>query len=1141
MARTRRSHGFTALRVEGGLLPPEFLQTVAELDAPRQASSDYGISKSLAIKEELARYWRIASDLYAAYADRYPREDLSPQRVGVSDWLVPLLHSVFNYDDLEKAGRTVLDDREFRLTHHACSSSVPLLLVTRHFELDKADRRFGHEGRRQAPHDLMQEFLNAEDASLWGIVSNGSKLRILRDNPSLTRPSYLEADLDLIFQEDLYPDFAALWLAMHASRLQSKEDTPSSCIIETWRDKAHETGERALENLREGVTEALRQLGNGFVQHQNNDGLRTALVEGTLTPDNYFQQLLRLVYRLIFLLSTEERNLLHSPDATEEQRMVYSEGYSLSRLRERAERRRHYDLHCDLWQSLQITFNAVARGAPPLGLPALGGLFRVDQCPVLDNSTISNERLLEAVRSLSSFRTGAALVRVNYRDMGTEELGSVYESLLELQPILDVNVIPWAFSFLGDGNGEKVKGSAKKLTGSYYTPPSLVNELIKSALEPVLEQTVSDNPTNPKKAILNLNVVDPACGSGHFLLAAARRMAAEIVRIESDSESSDESARQHALREVVQHCIYGVDKNELAVELCKTALWIETVEPGKPLTFLNARIQHGDSLVGILSPELMADGIPGEAFKALTGDERAVCNGLKRRNRQSGNAVQVSLYEAEVVYEVAKVTDSLDRLPEESLEDVERKLEAWEASLQDEKNRQEKLRADLFVGAFFAEKTRSSGKTIPYTEDLARIQNGIPQRPCVEDVVGKLAEQHNFFHWHLAYADVMQNGGFDVVLGNPPWEVSQLSEEEYFAVRAPSIASLSGAERKQAISRLVENNPLLWKQYQLERRGYEARNTFCRSSKRYPLTTDVKLNSYALFAETFLQLLSPNGQAGLIVPTGIATDNSTRAFFEELASSKRLVSLYDFENRDKVFPGIDSRLKLCLLTLSGTWREIEQAEFAFFLLRTEQLRDSERRFHMSVEDFSLFKPNTRTCPIFRSSKDMEIALKMYRRAGVFWKDARGGEPEVNSWGVKFLQMVNMTKHSRFFRTREELEGEYWQLHGNVFVRGEERYLPIYESKIFHQYNHRFATFAGVSTEDTRKGKARVMTDKEIANPQTVVIPRYWFPESVALSRLDRRDQALKLTNSQSVGILDVLASLAYNSLAEVSQDKTARG
>ena len=779
MARTRRSHGFAALKVEGGILPSQFLQTIAELEAPRQSSSDYGISKSLAIKEELARYWRIASDLYSTYSERHPRADLSQQRVGIGDWLIPLLQSVFDYADLTKTGRTTLDEREFRLSHRACNGSVPLLLLTRAFDVDKADSRFGYDGRRQAPHDMMQEYLNAEDASLWGIVSNGAKLRILRDNPSLTRPSYLEVDLDLIFQEELYPDFAALWLAIHASRLQPREDRPAACIIETWRDKAHETGERALENLRDGVTQALRQLGNGFVQHPENDDLRNALADGSLSRERYFQQLLRLVYRMLFLFSTEERNLLHVPEATDEQRKLYSEGYSIARLRDRAQRRRYYDRHRDLWHSLQITFGALARGESALGLPALGGLFRSDQSPDLDRAAIANQLLLEAVHSLSFFRSGGSLARVNYRDMGTEELGSVYESLLELQPVVQVNVAPWTFSFVGDGNDEKAKGSARKLTGSYYTPPSLVGELIKSALEPVLEQAVADLPSNPKKAILDLNVIDPACGSGHFLLAAARRMAAEIVRIESDAESSDENARQQALREVVQHCIYGVDKNEFAVELCKTALWIETVEPGKPLTFLDSHIQQGDSLVGILDPELMAGGIPGDAYKAMTGDNKAVCSALKKHNRKSGTHVQTGLYEEQAVYEVARAVSDLDSLPEESLDDVEQKQESWEASLQDEDHRREKLRADLFVGAFFAEKTKTSSQTVPYTEDLARIEKRIHQRPGVTEAVAWLAEQHSFFHWHLAFADVMRDGGFDVVLGNPPWERIKLQDKEF--------------------------------------------------------------------------------------------------------------------------------------------------------------------------------------------------------------------------------------------------------------------------------------------------------------------------------------------------------------------------
>ena len=1105
MARTRRSHGFTALRIEGGILPPEFLQDIAALKAPRQAGTDYGLSKSLALKEELARYWRIGNDLYASYSERRVRGDLTARRVGVDEWLAPLLRSLLGYDDLTTAESAALGDRVFKLTHRACGGAVPLLLVTRNFDLDKADPRFGYEGRRLAPNGTMQEYLNAADASLWGIVSNGSKLRILRDNPSLTRPSCIEADLDLIFEEELYPDFAALWLAAHASRLRPVDGKPSDCIIETWRAKAHETGERALENLRNSVTEALRQIGNGFLQHPDNDGLRAALSDGALSPERYFQQLLRLVYRMLFLFAAEDRDLLHEPEAGDLQRAVFAEGYSLSRLRERALRRRHYDHHQDLWQGLRITFRALASGAPVLGLPALGGLFRTGQCPDLDSAALANERLLEAVRNLAFFRSGNALARVNYRDMGAEELGSVYESLLELQPVVDVNAAPKTFGFIGADNGEKAKGSARKLTGSYYTPSALVNELIKSTLEPVLAQAVAGRPDDPRKAILDLNVVDPACGSGHFLLAAARRMAAEVARIEAGAGAADEAVRRHALREVVQHCIYGVDRNPLAVELCKTALWIETVEPGKPLTFLDSHIREGDSLVGILDPEIMANGIPGEAYKPLTGDDKAVCRDLKKRNRQAGSSVQRSLFDEDSVFEVALAVADLDGMPEDTLADIERKSAAWETAREDETRAREELRAHLFAGAFFAKKTSGAMAAVPHTEDLNRLGKNMPMRPDIEAAVRKLARQHHFFHWHLAFAEVMQCGGFDVVLGNPPWEVSQLSEEEYFAVRAPSIASLSGAGRKRSISKLKQHNLPLWQQYQIDRRDYDARNAFCRGSGRYPLTTFGKLNSYSLFAEIFLRLLSPKGRAGLIAPTGIATDHSTRAFFKEVAARERLVSLYDFENREKVFPGIDSRIKFCLLTLSGAGRPCPRAEFSFFLHQAEQLGEKERRFALSANEFGLFNPNTRTCPIFRTRRDMEIARKMYRRAGVLWKEAKGGEPEVNPWGIKFMQMLNMTSDSGLFRTRKELEGEDWRLEGNVFVRGEERYLPLYEAKLFHQYDHRFATFDGVPAEALKSGNARPMTAREKADPQTVVIPRYWVPEKEVQKRLDKSE------------------------------------
>ena len=954
MASAPRNRGFAALKIEGGILPPEFLQSIVALEAPGQTGADYGISKSLVIKEELARYWRIANDLHGSYAARLPRRDLRAPQVGLEEWLVPFLRSLLGYDDLTATESVVREDRVFCLTHRACNGTVPLLLVTHEFDLDKADPRFGHDGRRQAPHGMMQEYLNAEDTALWGMVSNGSNLRILRDNARLTRPAYIEANLDLLFAEELYPDFAALWLVAHASRLRPVGGKPSNCIIESWRRKAHETGERARENLRDGVTESLRQIGNGFLQHPSNVTLREILKSGEVSPERYFQQLLRLVYRLLFLFAAEERNLLHTPSATDEQRAVFAEGYALSRLRERALRRRHYDRNQDLWQGLQITFRALAEGAPGLGLPALGGLFRADQCPDLDAAAIDNNHLFEAVRTLAFFQSDRSLARINYRDMDTEELGSVYESLLELRPVIDVDTLPWAFSFTGDG--KLAKGSERKLTGSYYTPPVLVSELVTSTLDPVIAQAVASHPEDPRAAILALNVVDPACGSGHFLLAAVRHLAAEVARIDSGADTLDETARQHALREVVQRCIFGVDRNPLAVELCKTTLWMETIEPGKPLTFLDSHILQGDSLVGILDPEIMANGIPGDAYKPLTGDDKIVCKDLKKRNRQPK---QMDLFDQDAELEVAIAGIDLDAMPEDTLDDVEHKRATWETGLRERTRAREALRANIFLGAFFAPKTPETLDIVPQTQDLQRLGSDLPQRRGVGRLAEYLSVTHDFFHWYLAFAEIMQDGGFDAVLGNPPWEVSQLNEEEYFAIKAPRIANLAGASRKRAIAQLEEADPKLWTEYQSAGHGFSARNGFCRGSGRYSLSTYGKLNSYALFAETVLQLLNPRGRAGLVVPTGIATDHSTKAFFDYIVRRQRLVSLFDFENREAIFKGVHRSYKFCLVTLSGEASPVPEAEFCLLTASSGAIEGGGSAFHSFPQTTSRCSTRTR--------------------------------------------------------------------------------------------------------------------------------------------------------------------------------------
>ena len=284
---------------------------------------------------------------------------------------------------------------------------------------------------------------------------------------------------------------------------------------------------------------------------------------------------------------------------------------------------------------------------------------------------------------------------------------------------------------------------------------------------------------------------------------------------------------------------------------------------------------------------------------------------------------------------------------------------------------------------------------------------------------------------------------------------------------APSIAILSGSKRKESIAKLEESNPVLWRQYQLERRGYDARNEFCRGSGRFPLTTFGKLNSYSLFAEASLQLLSPRGHAGLIVQTNIATDDSNKTFFAEIVTKKRLVSLYDFENKEGVFPGVHRSTKFCLLTLNGVGQPKLQSEFAFFLHEQDNSveENADSHFPPMISHSLTQHSDLSDLPHKAGYGNCPQIVPPRRR---IMEESSGNNPEENPWGVSFMQMINMTSHSHLFRTREELDEEGWLLRGNVFVRDGERYLPLYEAKLFHQYDHRFATFEGVSAEDVRR-------------------------------------------------------------------------
>jgi len=1082
---------FDAISVEGGLLSPEWLARVAQLGAGRQTEDDYGILKGLHLRDEIGRYWRIAQALWAEFA--IGRTAGADPHALSERFVTSLLRDCFGFATLAKTPAIVLEERTFPIGHQALAGRVPVVIASAGVGLDERSAELGDLGRRRSAFGLAQEWLNAAEHAHWGVVSDGVTFRTLRDNASLTRPAWIEADLQRIFSEERYADFAALWLLAHETRFGIEGAAPTDSPLETWREAGREEGTRAREHLRRGVEEALLSLGQGFLTHPDNTALRSALRDGAVSRDAYFQELLRLVYRLIFLLTVEERGLLHPDSATDPAKARYASGYSLRRLRERSIHRSALDRFHDLWDALKIVFRGVDRGEPAIGLPALAGLFAADQCPILDAAKLENRQLLSAIYKLAWLRDDGGLVRVNWRDMGPEELGSVYESLLELVPRITEDGRLFSFA-----TGAETKGNARKTTGSYYTPESLVQLLLDSALEPVVAEAIAKHPESAAEALLSLTIVDPACGSGHFLLVAARRLAAHVARLHVKGTPSAADYR-HALRQVVSRCIFGVDLNAMAVELCKVSLWMEAVEPGLPLSFLDSHIQHGNSLLGT-TPELMAAGIPDAAWDPIEGDDKKIASALRKRNREAaaGQRGLDSLWSKPQETEVStiqKAVVALDAAPDTDSASLASKATGWQAILHSATYRHQKSVADAWCSAFVWPKQPGQLAEAAPTNDLWRqIRDGQGHLPALATrTVNEMAARHSFFHWHLAFPQVFASGGFDVVLGNPPWERLKIEEQEFFASRNDAIATAPNAgARKKLIAALPSAEPRLWTEWCDASRRAEGESHFVRHSGGYPLCGKGDVNTYALFAEKDRCLRGPGGRAGFIVPTGIATDDSTKDFFAAIVEGRELVSLFDFQSGPGLFGDVGhARFKFALLTLG---KEVNGSTLVFFARSAADVHDPLRRVVLAAGDFERLNPNTRNCPAFRSARDAEITKRAYERFPILWRDEGRSGPALNPWGVTIRRFLDMNKAETLAlcSTSRSASGDS---------------LPVFEAKLVHHFDHRFGDYASKNAESASTSLPDVSAVSRL-DPEYSVRPRYWIGASDVGARVsshwDRR-------------------------------------
>ena len=620
--------------------------------------------------------------------------------------------------------------------------------------------------------------------------------------------------------------------------------------------------------------------------------------------------------------------------------------------------------------------------------------------------------------------------------------------------------------------------------------------LLDSALDPVVEAAVTNKTgVEAEQAILDLKVCDPAVGSGHFLVGAAHRLARHLARVRAYADGESEPSPllyQRALRDVIGRCLYGVDVNPMAAELCRVGLWLEALEPGKPLSFLDRHIRVGNSLLGA-TPELIEAGLPNAAFKPIQGDDKESCSALRKRNkteREHGQRDFGFVAESPAEYDsLASRSRSIDHAPDGTLEDIRRKDAQFRRMQESADFRHSHLTADAWCAAFVWPKR--SGAADPLTTDTLRRLGDSPNAlsPAQQDETECVADRYQFFHWHLAFPEVFAAGGFDCVLGNPPWERVKLLEKEWFAQHDREIANApNAAARKRLIEALRHRFPELHGDFAEAIRESNGTSRLLRDSGRYPYCGRGDINLYAVFGEAMRSIVNDRGRAGCVLPTGIATDDTTKLFFQDVVEKRSLVSLFDFENKGYFFPGVHSSYKFCLFTAGrGTKPTCDRAEFVFFAHAVDELRNLERRFTLSADEIALLNPNTRTCPIFRSSKDAELAKAIYRRVPVLVHDTRAGQPEQNPWGIRFERMFDMSNDSILFRGREELEADGWILEGNVFHKNDEKYLPLYEAKMIHHFDHRWASYGAAGRKDVTTDVP--LEDKQ--NPDFTVLPRYW--------------------------------------------------
>jgi uncharacterized protein (DUF433 family) len=775
---------FQTIRVEGNTISADILEKISEGEYKGQLPKDFGLEPGVKVKDEIARAWADAQNQWKIFKSR--TSNLDDDDTGLPEvrkyWMIPFL-GLLDYNIETGAAEKLDNGNSYPISHRETKlDRFPVYIVgykdkeqNAPEERSTLDIKPSNASRKMSPHALVQEYVNLTEYA-YAIITNGFQIRLLRDSSRLVKLSFLEFDLQQMMEEEAFADFALLFRVLHASRLPRSRQETAESLIEQYHQDSIESGARIREGLSEAVEKSIRAFANGFLKHPANQALRDAINKKEITPEKYYQYQLRLIYRLLFLMVTEERNLIYGDQHTKKLRDIYYQHYSVERLRRMVDKRFLADArYSDHWEGLKHTFQLFEKeryGGALAIKPLNGELFGINALGMLHDCALDNQVLLGCVRNLTVFvnKNTHQMMRVNYASLNVEEFGSVYEGLLEYDPVLnftDAETILFDFK----------TGEGRSSSGSHYTPEELVQPLIKHSLEYIIEDKLKEK--NKEEALLSIKVCDVACGSGHILLSAARRIATEVARVRTNEDQPTPGALRLAIRDVIKNCIYGVDKNPLAVELCKVALWLESHNPGEPLGFLDHHIKCGDAIVGLAHREELEKGIADEAFKTLPGDDKEITssyskqNKSERKERETAGTQLKAEFETSVqgnVQEAMAEYGNFLKLPERTPEDVEAKQRAYQKFLNGKGYTFLKTMSDTQVAQFFIPKVQANKDRLMTDAEFRQIMRGYKGWQSSKTSYAIVpAQEHRFFHWFLEFPEVFQRGGFDCVLGNPPF------------------------------------------------------------------------------------------------------------------------------------------------------------------------------------------------------------------------------------------------------------------------------------------------------------------------------------------------------------------------------------